>query len=310
MSGLCSCSGGVPGWGLADCFTGVDRATSIAFQRLKNGSTVNSISPLITQISWEALLYTKVAGTRISVLNDIKTYTSDRDDEITETIDGIDYSVSQGKKMISFVVVKPPMGLQNYINSIACQSTGFYLPTASNQLIGTGVAGTTTLKPIPIQKGTLTTKAIDGTKETFAKLQVTFQVDERYQDGDTLFIDSDQIQADLNNTNPMIQAVGSNPNGLSASTTTKIEVDLAFALSGKISTTGLDALTNFDDTDFFAIYNTTTSAAVVVSAISESATVSGRYTLSFTAQTLADVLEVSATNLAPFNFETLTVNAL
>ena len=312
MAELCACDTGVNGFGVIDCYGKPDRNVGLAFQSLKSGGSLNNISAPVNQGDWEALLYTKDATQRLSLLNDVKTYTSERDDAVTETIDTIDYYISEGKKMVSFELIGVPVKLKAFIESLRCQKSGFYGVTASGQLLGIkrSIGSEDELFPISIQSGTITAKVIDKTKETLGKMMVTFQIDENVNDADIVFIPSTEITADLIDTESMIQATATT-SGTTTTLATTQEVQLNFSLSGVISGTGSEPLEGFTNTANFEIYNETTLATVAVNGVSESSTVPGLYTISWvTPQTTSDLITFSASNAAPFNFAAFTKTSL
>jgi len=310
MSTICSCDTGAGGFGLIDCYGAPDRVVGLGFQQLKNGGSINAIESPVAQADWEGHLWSKVGGERISLLNDVKAYTSERDDAVTETIDTIDYFISEGKKMVSFQIIGAPAKLKAYVDSLRCQTIGFYGVSASGQLLGKRSPNDLdVLYPIPVQNQTIYSKIIDKTKETLAKMQVTFMIDERFDDADFVYIPTDQITANLLTTEALIEATATA--GATTTTTTTMDIQLDFSLSGRVSPDGLEPLQNFDDAAYFAIYNNTTLASVAVSAVSESSTTAGLYTIEWTtAQTTADVLEFSASAASPFYFTPFTATSL
>lgn len=310
MSTICSCDTGAGGFGLIDCYGSPDRVVGLGFVQLKTGGSDNVVTAPIAQADWEGLLWNKDGSQRVSLLSDVKAYTSERDDAVTETIDTIDYFISEGKKMVSFELIGTPAKLKSYVDSLRCQTIGFYGVSASGQLLGQR-SSADEMKPIPVQNQTIYSKIIDKTKETLAKMRVTFMIDERFDDADLAFIPSSEVTADLLTTEALIEATATA--GASTTTTTTMEIQLDFSLSGQVSGTapnGLEPLTNFDSTSYFAIYNNTTLASVAVSGVTESSTTDGLYTLTFTAQTTADVLEFSAPAASPFYFTPFTATSL
>lgn len=297
----CTCDTGVNGFGFIDCFGKPSRVVGVAFQQLKSGGAENYLNAPISQANWEGSLWNKTASLRISVLNDVKEYSSDRDDAITETIDDIDYYLKDGKKMISFTVIGAPYKLKAYVDGLRCGRNGVYFISESNQLLGRRIDNdTAAIGLIPIQKGTITSKMIDATVATFSKMMVTFQLDERYDDSEFVYVPSDKITADLQDTEPMIQAIAT----ASVTASVTIEVTLLWAASGRVSDVDLEPLENFDVSSYFSLYNNDTSSTVAISAVSEGS--AGVYTLTITAQTTGDSLTLSAGALAPFDFADVT----
>jgi hypothetical protein len=309
MSLLCSCDAGANGFGLIDCYGQPDRVVAYGFQQLKDGNSENYLTAPLLQAGWNGALYNKSGAVRISVLRNAKQVTDEREDPVTETIDTVDAIIRDGKRMITFTVVGVPSKIIAYINSLRCQNIGFYGISAANQLLGRNKETiANALHPIPVEKGTIYAKEIPKTTDTFQKVMVTFQVAENYDDSQNALFPSDVVDADLLDTPAMIQA-NAITTGATTTTATTQEIQLNFALSGQVGST--EPLENFGSvTGNIAIYNETTAAVVATASFTESATTPGLYTVSFTAQTTADVLRFSAGALAPFNFTAFTKTAL
>jgi len=297
----CSCTSGVGGFGLIDCFGKPSRIVGLGFQNLKSGGSDNYLLSPVSQANWEGSLWNKNGSLRISLLNNIKEYTSERADAITETIDEIALYLKDGQKMISFTVLGAPYKLKEYVDGLRCSTIGFYGISESGQLLGRRIStDSSSLGLIPIQKGTITTKMVDATNTTFSKMMVTFMVDERFDDSEFVYMPSDEVTADLQYTNAMIQADAE----ATVDYPTTITVTLSWAASGIVSGNGLEPLENFDTASFFLLYNNDTSSAVTISSVAESP--AGTYELSFAAQTTGDDLTLNAGVLAPFNFTEIT----
>lgn len=299
----CSCTSGVGGFGLIDCFGKPSRIVGLGFQNLKSGGSDNYLLSPVSQANWEGSLWNKNGSLRISLLNNIKEYTSERADAITETIDEIALYLKDGQKMISFTVLGAPYKLKEYVDGLRCSTIGFYGISESGQLLGRRISSDSSrLGLIPIQKGTITTKMVDATNTTFSKMMVTFMVDERFDDSEFVYMASDEITADLEYTNALIQADAS----AVVDNATRITTTLLWAASGRVSGsgTGLEPLENFNTASFFLLYNNDTSSAVTVSSVTEVS--AGVYELTFAAQTAGNDLTLSAGVLAPFNFTEIT----
>jgi hypothetical protein len=312
MAILCSCDTGVNGFGVIDCYGAPDRVVGLAFQSLKSGGFNNVITAPLSQSDWEGLLWNKDGEQRLSLLSDVKAYVSERDDAVTETIDTIDYFISEGKKMVSFQIIGSPYKLKEYVDSLRCQRSGFYGISASGQVLGRSksTGAQDEIFSIPVQQGTIYSKMIDKTKETLAKMQVTFQIDENFNDADLVFIPVDEVTADLFDTEALIQGTAVSA-GTSTTTTTSQDVQLNFSLSGQISANGQEPLEAFTQTLTWEAYNNTTLAALSLVGVSESSVTPGLYTITWTvAQTTADVIKFSASSTAPFNFVAFTKASL
>lgn len=296
----CTCESGVNGFGFIDCFGKPARVVGLGFQSLKSGSADNYLQAPVAQANWEGSLWNKTGSLRISVLNNVKEYTSERADAITETIDEIALYLKDGQKMISFSVLGAPYKLKEYVDSLRCGTNGFYGIGEGNQLLGRRRDLAKQLGLIPIQKGTITSKMVDATNTTFSKMIVTFMVDERFDDSEFVYMPSAEIEADLEYTNALIQADAV----ATVASATTISVEMKWSASGVVAAAGLEPLENFDTASFFELYNNDTSSAVTISSVTESP--AGTYELTFAAQTTGDELILNAGTLAPFNFTEIT----
>lgn len=307
---VCTCSTGATGMQVLDCFGLPDRITGIGFVDIMSDSTTfNSLtysaaSPM-TLANWTAKLYTKDEKQRISVLNDIKVYARETADAVTEEIDTIPQFIRDGDQMVTFELIGAPAAIKAAIETLRCRTVGYYGLTASNQIVGYKY-NDSELRPIPIEKGTLTVKTMDRTNDTVSRVMVSFMVKQSYNAANTGFIPSTAIQPELSAVPGMIQAT-TTTTGTATTTATTQEISLSWSLSGSAALGSQEALVGFDTTTFWSIYNEDTAAAVTVSTCVENP--DGTYTLGFTAQTTGDVLTFSATNTAPFNFTSFTKTA-
>lgn len=297
----CTCTSGPSGFGFIDKYGKPARTIGIGFQSLKSGGVENFMQVPLAQANWEGSLWNKDETLRISVLNNIKEYSSERDSAVTETIDEIDLILKDGKKVISFTILGAPYKLKAYVDSLRCGRNGFYGISECNQLLGRRRTNTDEIGLIPIQRGTISSTMVDGTSSTFGKMMVTFQIDERYNDAEFVYADSSEITADLDETEAMIQADAT----AVVSTATKVTVTMKWAASGRVSANGLEPLENFDASSYFYLYNNNTLAAITLTSVTE--TTAGVYELTWaTGTTAADDMTLSAGALAPFNFADIT----
>jgi hypothetical protein len=300
---VCSCDTGVTAFGLTDCYGKPDYPVGFGFTYLKSdGVNYNTISPTISQNTWEGLLWNDDPKQRLNVLKNVKEVVDERDDSEVESIDNIDYVIRDGKRMVTFSVIGAPSALKTAIEGIRCGNFGFFVLTASGQIGGWKPAfNSFSLRPIPIEKGTLQVKEIAPTKSTQKRTQVMFQVAESFDDGNYGFIPSEDISADLIGTNALLQGY----TGAPTIAATKVTFSINWSLNGSTTPLPLEGL---DTTSYFRLYNQTTSAVVTVASVAEVSP--GVYELGFTAQTALDVIRVERGLTAPFTFNDFTFVAV
>ena len=156
-----------------------------------------------------------------------------------------------------------------------------------------------TVRPIPIEVGTLFVKEMFQTKTSQQKLMVSFQVSEEYNDSDFGFVPAKAIDADLLGTTPQIETIVTGDGNADSNGAETV----VLTYSANNSTTP-EALLGAGDTSYYEIYNTTTQATVSISSIVDNG--SGSYTFDYVGQTPADVLELRYVDGSPLSFDFYT----
>ena len=299
----CNCTDGTKGWGLSSCFNKFGYPLGYAFQKLKdstgadNGLTGTEAAPL-TQTAWEdSYLYVVDQSIRVNVLSNVKAVTDEREDPNTEDIDGVEFFVSEGTRKITFEVYGVPSKVKGFIEALRCGEYGFY-PISNTKNLG-GLKDGATVRPIPIEVGTLFVKEMFQTKTSQQKLMVSFQVSEEYNDSDFGFVPAKAIDADLLGTTPQIETIVTGDGNADSNGAETV----VLTYSANNSTTP-EALLGAGDTSYYEIYNTTTQATVSISSIVDNG--SGSYTFDYVGQTPADVLELRYVDGSPLSFDFYT----
>jgi len=290
---LCNCDTGLFNLQSADCIVKPSIIRKFVFvEYFKSDGTVNGIDLNSTfgETEIDALLAQTDAKLRWYLSDSISNFVTERADPNTETIDNVNYILSQGTRTMSGDFISSSADLSKKINSNNCVQMGVYLIDDNN-----GVNGVVTrdgfLDPIKLEKNAFG-KIVFATEANIFKVSYSSTWGKNVLDGNVKTL---QTEVDFDSKKGLIDVSGS----VTSSAVT--EATAIYAISNG-STSGIP-LTGLVAGDF-AVYNTTTDAIVAVTTAVESP--DGTYLLSFTAQTAADVLTVTATK-SGFSISVLTV---
>jgi len=286
--GNCSCdillgNAGVPGCVASH---GVARKL-IRTPLIATDGTQNKIdlSVALDQAAITALINQADASKRWYPTPNFKTVTQEREDSITESFDdGSQAFVRDGVKTFNGFITKPASPqLVGVLKDDRCTNFGVYIVDDAGNLIGRDL-GDGYLYPIPVDNGSYNPTYIEPTDTTVAKVNLTFNFSTLFQDENIGFIAADAIGASLLSENGLLDVVFSNA---SASSTTEASVEIAYIYgpsNSKLAVTGLLPAE-------IVLYNTTTDSSVVTATAPEGP--DGTYSITFAAQTSADILKIS-----------------
>jgi len=290
---LCNCDTGLFNLQSADCIVKPSIIRKFVFvEYFKSDGTVNGIDLNSTfgETEIDALLAQTDAKLRWYLSDSISNFVTERADPNTETIDNVNYILSQGTRTMSGDFIASSADLAKKINSNNCVQMGVYLIDDNN-----GVNGVVTrdgfLDPIKLEKNAFG-KIVFATEANIFKVSYSSTWGKNVLDGNVKTL---QTEVDFDSKKGLIDVSGS------ATSSATTEATAVYSISNG-STLGIP-LTGLVAGDF-AVYNTTTDAIVAVTTAVESP--DGTYLLSFTAQTAADVLTVTATK-SGFSIPILTV---
>jgi hypothetical protein len=174
------------------------------------------------------------------------------------------------------------------LKSFRCNDFSVYIIDLDNNLVGTvPFTEDGSLYPIRVDKATWSPNAIFGGDETVGKISIIFDWNENERDEQLRMIKEGEYTFDLTNANGLLDVNAT----YSSITTTGFTVDLNLIYGSAKNKIGLPGLVIGD----FALYNTTDSASVTITSVTESATVKGRYVFVIPTQTSADVLRLTPT---------------
>jgi hypothetical protein len=236
-------------------------------------------------------LYNSDPSKRWLLTPELDEVTDVRDAPITEqTGNSVERIVDLGNRSITANFLTPQEGYLRNLEKLECQDLAFYMIDNCGTIGGEWLEGGTILSPLPIGKDTFYAMPMPGTQSTKSKIQIQFQLDRTFADGDFDILPNGAI-ADGNEW--LLRSGRSLQN-------------VRVAISG-ISTTGFTAALTIDGGNYnksikavgwttsnFALYNNTDAGAVVITSATETVVgESGVYTFVIPSQTALDNLTLS-----------------
>lgn len=289
MSEICKCGDGIINSGLpTSCSFG--RTQKLIFvQKIANDGTENRVtSGNLGDANFVTERLNDTDKSKRWYPSDlIYSVVEERADPVTETIDNINRIVEKGQR--TFTGLFTDKGSSNptylkFLNSLGCQSVGYYAVDGAGNLIGIEDGGY--LYPFPIQDNTLFTKYIPATAAAVGKNQISFTLSNLMKDQDISYATGTSFTPNLLKVTGLIDVVLSQLYSVETDVELKAEFIYGSAFS-KLNFNGATAITDW------TVYNKTTSSNVVLSTVTQNEN-SRVYTLEFdTAQTVGDVLEIS-----------------
>ncbi len=217
----------------------------------------------------------------------MQNYTNDKADPVYETTaSGDKFFIKDGIRTVAFEALKVEPVYKTQLDKMACEEVSVFGIDSQGSIIGM-VPETEDgyLYPIRIAQGSFYTKFIFPTDSTQQKLMVTFDFDQREEDGQLRTIISTDMEANLLNARGLLDIMSLL---VGSATTTVFTLDL-YTLFG--SEQSKKPLTGLVVGDFYSVaggvasrvYNVTDALAVTLTSVVESSTVPGRYTFTMSA---------------------------
>ncbi len=293
---LCSCDVSLQNTGSPSCspIMGV-AANFILVPLIANDGTFNYIDPTATlnDAYFTALINEADDSKRWYPTGKLKNVTTDRADPILETFeDGSSVFIRDGIRNFTAMIIKGSFELAKQFNANRCSTFGIFIVDLDGNILGTTKTGSNYLYPIACDAATFYAKPVFTTDTTIQKIMLMGQWDVLQKDDDLRMISASSISAaNIVNLKGLINVYATI---ISTSTTTMV-VDLYAKVGDMANNYRIEGLVTADfvssDTGSTSkMYNITDASDVTVTA-AESTTIDGRYTLTYTAQTVADVLQ-------------------
>lgn len=288
MAEICSCKTVMGNTGLPSCYKALTLATGIFMTpTYANDGTKNVIdtTDTIDDAYILAAINNADQSKRWFPLQKLNAVTSERAEPTYDTrSDGGNAFVKQGIRSFNFEIWEGGARFKKMLDKGRCREFSFFIIN-EGRIIGLDLTDEQLeLAPIRIAKDSLVVNYLFATDTTVEKVGVTFQFDQRENDGNLSYVEVAD-DADLTGYRGMLDIYSTHVSNILTATTVKLFHKYG-AANNKSALTGLLAAD-------FALYNVTDTAAVTVISCTESP--EGTYLLTFAAQTEADVLRITPT---------------
>ena len=312
MAEICKCGTAPGNLGQPSCVPSAKRDSRLVFVNYyDNNGVINSISS--TDVLDDTFFNDRINAGNVGSSLDItkRWYFTDtinsvegvREATVTQDVDGIPYPVKQGVRNYKgkFYGGTASPKLVGALNSRSCNQDGYFIVDVEGNITGiNGVdsLGNKILKPIKIQKSTLTAIYNKPTASEIANVELSFMVDQNEKDSDLATIFSSSMSADLLSYRSLIDVNGS---VVGTPTPTGFVLDLTMPYGDVFSQLKFKGAVVAD----FVVYNNTTSTAITLTSTAENP--DGIYTFVMPAQTAGDEVKVDLSK-AGFEMTSVTFN--
>lgn len=300
MAEICSCETVMGNTGLPSCYKALTLASGIFMTpTYANDGTKNVIdtTDTINDAYILAAINNADQSKRWFPLQKLNAVTSERAEPNFDTrTDGGQAFVKQGIRNFSFEIWEGGSRFKKMLDKGRCREFSFFIIN-EGRIVGLDLTDEQLeLAPIRIAKDSLVVNYLFASDTTVEKVAVTFQFDQRENDGNLSYIEVAD-DADLTGYRGLLDIYSE----IVQNTLTTITVKLFNKYGAANNKNVLTGLVAGD----FALYNVTDSAAVTVSSCVESP--EGTYLLTFTAQTESDVVRITPTK-AGYDFTSVIAN--
>jgi len=262
----------------------------------KEDGTVNSIDLSLPfgETEIDALINQSDKNLRWYPTATVSNFVTERADPITETIDNVDYIISEGVRTMSGDFISASAGLAKKINSNNAVEVGVYLVDSANGLTGIK-SGCNDLQPIRLEKNQFG-KVVFPTESNIFKVMWSATWSRLITDGCLVTLCFDDHKTDVLSKNGLVDVKFCNESVVDA-TTFRISYNIPNGSAKGIAFTGLLA------SDFLLV-NSTTNTLMAISAVAEFS--DGTYEVTYTAQNAGELGTLSVTKTG-FEFEDATI---
>lgn len=293
---LCSCDVSLQNTGSPSCAPVMGVAANfILVPLIANDGTFNYIDPSATlnDAYFTALINEADDSKRWYPTGKLKNVTTDRADPILETFeDGSSVFIRDGIRNFTAMIIKGSFELAKQFNANRCSTFGIFIVDLDGNILGTTKTGSDYLYPIAVDAATFYAKPVFTTDTTIQKIMLQGQWDVLQKDDDLRMISASSISAaNIVNLKGLMNVYATI---VSTSTTTMV-LDLYAKVGNIVTNYPIEGLVTADfvssDTGSTSkMYNITDASDLTVAA-TESTTVDGRYTLTYTGAVASEVLQ-------------------
>ena len=289
----CDCTNNTLGnTGTVDCDSISKVAVKLILVPLYDDAGVKNsitIATPLTQVVVDALINQADESMRWYPLPEMDNVAGERAESLFETTpSGKKYFIKQGTRSYTFELLDRSAAFKGQLDKVRCGDAGVYIIDNNGSLTGMALDADVSdgkLYPIKIDKNSWDARLAFATDTTIQKIMVSFDFAQAEDDSLLRVISSSDIPADLSDARGLLDVNAT----YSAISTTGFTARLQY-IYGSVANLNPDTGLLIGD---FAIYNTTTLAAVTILTATE--TPDGTYAFTFAAQTVADVLSLTPT---------------
>lgn len=278
INDACLCGTGMNNTGLVTCIKGFKKTTGfLIVPILANDGTRNSID-LSTTIDMTSKVQHIDPSKRFYPVNDLKDVELPTAESRFETAkDGSKFKLADGIKSFKATIYEAGSMFASKLQGVSCEKYGVYLYDIDGNL--RGVKDGNLLYPVEI--GGWDAIFMDATDDNVSKIQIQFDFDILLKISRYWILSSTDLGV---NPNDLLGLVDANLTEVSSgATSTVVTISSDYG-------SGLDALPIVGlVTADFSGYNDTDGASVSVT-VAESTTIDGQYTITYTSQTVADLV--------------------
>jgi hypothetical protein len=291
MSDSCLCGVGMNNTGLATCLPAFKKTTGMFLVPLfANDGTRNSID-MSTTISLSAKLNNADKSKRFYPIHDLKDVELPVADTKFKTYkDGTKRKLADGVRSFKATMPEASSVLISKLQGVSCEKFGVYLFDIDGQL--RGLKDGTLLYPVEI--GGFDAIFKDATDDEVNEGMIQFDFDILLKIAKFWILSTTDLGVNPNETSGLIDANLVEVSSGTTSTVLNISSDFGSGLA-----TNPAPIVGLVTADFYA-YNETDLAVLSVT-VAESTTIDGQYTLTYTAQTVADKVRIDVLPASGFD---------
>lgn len=296
MSDLfCSCGSASPNLGQPGCIDAFSRDLRLIIVQIKaDDGSFNQITPadFTDGVLPEAFITGKINETddskKWNITEILKEPLSERDEPVTQDIEGVGNIVRQGNLNYSATFyggIAAPL-YSAKLNGYSCKEVGFFSVDVAGNIKGKEVddgTGTKVLRPRRIERNTLNATYQEPTADEVQAIMLKFTVGQTEIDGDLSFIPKTAIGTDMKEVNGVKDVELS----ISNITSTTIDINAVFQYGPYGSKLPHRGMVDAD----LVLFNEDTASVVAMTIVENDD--DGNYTGTFAAQTPGDTMNVT-----------------
>lgn len=266
----CKCNSGLSNTGQPNCITLQSVTSRLILVPLKDSTgALNKVS-LTTFPTW-ASKFTELDATKrwypLPVFENVEMAKADSTFE--EAPSGRKVFIKSGKRSFAGELWSQTSTFLSKLESNRCSDFGFYIVDVNGSLVGSKVGDD--LYPIPVDNESFEAKLMFATDSTIQKIMLSFDWYRLFDESTLWLITQTEANFDFNNADGLLDVNLTKVSSTSTQLVVTAKLDYGTG-SNPIAVKGL-LLANFE------LSNATTGTSISISAVTESTSIDGQYTL-------------------------------